>query len=360
MHLLTPRHRRVLPALTLAAALAFGLAACSGSDSGGSASSAVGADAQDSVTSRDAASAPASAPDAAKGGTGSVVAPEQKIVRRADTSLLVKDVQVAADKVRAIATTAGGTVTNESMNAYRADSTDLSGSITISVPSDKLDDTMKRLDELGDVVSRHTSSDDVTLQYTDTESRLATMRASVDRVRALMAQATKIEDIVALESELSRRQADLESLEAQLRNLKDQVAMSPISVQLSADRSQLADSGGGFLSGLKAGWKAFTASVVILLTALGALLPFLVALAIVVVPLVWFLRQRNAKRQASYAAASAGRPATTGPTPPKPPYPASQSGTQARPPHEPIAPDQPAPPTEPETLPQHKDAKPDA
>ena len=312
MHL-TPRRRKILPALALAAGLALGLGACGGSAGSSSASGGV---AQDSVGSapREAAGSGASAPDAAKGGAGAVTATEQKIIRRADISVLVKEVGAAAEKVRAIATTAG--VTNEMLSTYSGGSTDLSGSVTISVPSDKLDDTMKRLAELGDVVSRTTSSDDVTGQYVDTESRLATMRASVDRVRGLMAQATKIEDIVALESELSRRQADLEALEAQLRSLKDQVAMSPITVQLSADRSQLADSGGGFLSGLKAGWKAFTASVVVLLTALGALLPFLVAIAVIVVPLVWFLRERNRRRTAASAASVAPRPAAPMPAPP--------------------------------------------
>ncbi len=314
MHL-TPRRRKILPALALAAGLALGLGACGGSAGSSSASGGV---AQDSVGSapREAEGSGASAPDAAKGGAGAVTATEQKIIRRADISVLVKDVGAAAETVRAIATTAGGTVTNEMLSTYSGDSTDLSGSVTISVPSDKLDDTMKRLAELGDVVSRTTSSDDVTGQYVDTESRLATMRASVDRVRGLMAQATKIEDIVALESELSRRQADLEALEAQLRSLKDQVAMSPITVQLSADRSQLADSGGGFLSGLKAGWKAFAASVVVLLTALGALLPFLVAIAVIVVPLVWFLRERNRRLTAASAASVAPRPAAPMPAPP--------------------------------------------
>jgi hypothetical protein len=329
MHLLISRSQRALPALVLSAGLALGLTACSGSSGGSSDSAPIGSSAQEPAM-RDAAGSAASAPDAVKEGAGTVVGSEQKIIRRADTSLLVKDVNRAADQVRAIASTAGGSVTHESLSTSRGESSDLSGSITISVPSDKLDDTMKRLAELGEVVSRTTSSDDVTAQYVDTESRLATMRASVDRVRALMAQATKIEDIVALESELSRRQADLESLEAQLRALKDQVAQSPISVQLSADRSDLADSGGGFLAGLKSGWKAFTSSVVLLLTALGALLPFLATLALFALPLVWFVRRRTrGRRQRTYAASRPSRPAT--PTAPPAASPATSQQPQPAP-----------------------------
>ncbi|HET7823328.1 MAG TPA: hypothetical protein VFL10_17535, partial [Ornithinibacter sp.] len=49
----------------------------------------------------------------------------------------------------------------------------------------------------------------------------------------------------------------------------------------------------GFLAGLKAGWTAFTGSVTVLLTVVGALLPFAVVLALVLVPLVLWLRRRT-------------------------------------------------------------------
>ena len=94
MHL-TPRRRKILPALALAAGLALGLGACGGSAGSSSASGGV---AQDSVGSapREAEGSGASAPDAAKGGAGAVTATEQKIIRRADISVLVKDVELMA------------------------------------------------------------------------------------------------------------------------------------------------------------------------------------------------------------------------------------------------------------------------
>ena len=108
------------------------------------------------------------------------------------------------------------------------------------MPTAELDATLDRLAELGKVHSRNASTDDVTAQYVDTESRVKTMQASVDRVRALMSQATKLGDIVALEAELSRRQADLEATQSQLAALKDSVALSPVEVRLSTDEQVLA------------------------------------------------------------------------------------------------------------------------
>src|SRR5665647_2448537 len=106
------------------------------------------------------------------------------------------------------------------------------GTMTLSVPADKLDTALDQLGKIGTVIQRNTSSQDVTSQYVDTESRMKTMRASVDRVRALMAQAKDLGQVVALESEMSRREADLESLESQRAALKVSVDRSTLAVSL--------------------------------------------------------------------------------------------------------------------------------
>ena len=121
------------------------------------------------------------------------------------------------------------------------------------------------------------------------------MQASVERVRALMTQATRLADIVTLEAELSRREADLEATQTQLAALDDAVSMAPVEVRLSTDEKVLeeADDDTGFLAGLSAGWTAFTGSVTVLLTVFGAVLPFAVVLALVLVPLLVWLRRRT-------------------------------------------------------------------
>ncbi|MGL5860144.1 MAG: DUF4349 domain-containing protein, partial [Phycicoccus sp.] len=173
----------------------------------------------------------------------------------------------------------------------------------------KLDGTLDDISEVGAVVTRTSSTQDVTAQYVDTESRVESATASVERVRALMSQATKLADVVSLEAELSRRQADLEALQGQLAALEDATALSPITVRMSTDGQAVAetDDDTGFLVGLAAGWGAFTSSATVLLTALGAVLPFGVALAAVGVPLVVWLRRRGTRPT------SPGTPTPVGP-----------------------------------------------
>lgn len=304
--------------LALAGLLALGLGACSGggaSDSAGAAAAASGGQVRD----MGAAAPGQSAADAANQATATLAEP--KIARRADTAIVVKDIDGAAAQIRTLAATAGGAVLNESLTSGSTDASAATvGTMSIQVPADKLDDTLSRLAELGDMVSRNTNADDVSAAYVDTEARVKSMQASVDRMRTLMSQATAISDIIAIEGELSRRQADLEALEAQMKSLEGQVAMAPISIRLTTNQVDLGVDGGGFLGGLKAGWTAFVASVNFLLMALGALLPFAVAAAIVLVPLVMWLRRRARAAHLPPAgpATPTGVPAQPAPTTPQP------------------------------------------
>ena len=299
------RPTRRLTSAAAALAIGMGLVALSGcssaddsSDAGAAVDTATTVDEQVKREANSVAGGPVGdQPAKAADGSATVVAvtSDRKLARRADISITVADVDAAAAKVRAIAAAAKGMVVAEAISS-EPDDPSLGGfsSITISVPTAELDATLDRLAELGKVHSRNATTDDVTAQYVDTESRVKTMQASVDRVRALMSQATKLGEIVALEAELSRRQADLEATQSQLAALKDSVAQSPVEVRLSTDEQVLeeADDSTGFLAGLEAGWTAFTGSVTVLLTALGAVLPFAALAALVLVPLLAWLRRR--------------------------------------------------------------------
>ena len=143
------------------------------------------------------------------------------------------------------------------------------------------------------MTSRSQTSEDVTQQSIDVASRLATQKASVARIRALLAQATRIADIVAIEGELSQRESDLESLEAQLKSLNDSVDLATLSVVLSAQGApQPAKNSYGFVAGLNHGWDVRRA-LVVGLTVVGALLPFAVTLLVLGIPALVLWRRRR-------------------------------------------------------------------
>ncbi|WP_156996486.1 DUF4349 domain-containing protein [Knoellia aerolata] len=294
----SPSGRRRLTALSLAALLGLGgLTACAGAsdEAGGDTSGSAAVDQsevapQPTDGDRTAGFAGGAkvevAPDSIRVGTG------DKLVRRASLQLKVGSLRGSAERIRSIATSQGGAVVAEELYSPRGTGADTAGSITISVPASSLESTIGLIEKVGDVQFRSSSSEDVTATYVDTEARVKSLTESVGRIRDLLATAKSISDLVALENELSRRQAELDALTAQLANLKDAVAMSPISISLSTDDFEPVTAG-GFLSGLRSGWAAFLSSLSVLATALGAVLPFALAGALVGVPAVMWWRRRR-------------------------------------------------------------------
>ena len=142
------------------------------------------------------------------------------------------------DSVRGIATAAGG---------FQASADGGGSQITISlrVPADQYDAVLDKLAALGEVTNRTETSQDVTAEVVDVNSRVDSMTASVARVRALLAQATNIADVISIESELAAREANLESLQQQQAALNGQVAMSTISLSLTAITDDPADDRAG-------------------------------------------------------------------------------------------------------------------
>ena len=306
-------HRTAAISAVLLAALT--LVACSaGADSG----SSTGLSAADG-SARSEPSAQGSGKEggpAVGGGTADKPAPgavtaanlaasQEQLARRATIALQVKNIGQAVAKVRATTATAEGIVLSENIGTAEGD-IPLSSSarvtattyaeITISVPSAELDRVISELGSVGKVIRSTSSSENVGGQIVDTTSRLETMRVSVARVRGFLEDAKDLSQVVALEAELTRRQSDLEALEAQLASLKGSVARSPIQLSLTTEPGAIVQKPdeAGFLVGLKAGWDAFTGSATVLLTVVGALLPFLVVLALLALPVWLFLRRRRA------------------------------------------------------------------
>ncbi len=229
---------------------------------------------------------------AADTGPGAVPLPDavgRDVVRTAQLTLEVADPAAVARSVRTAAAAAGGLVAQE-----QADPT---GSwLVLRVPSAGLDRLVDDLAALGTVLTRSAHTEDATAQVVDLDGRVASQRASVTRVRALLAQATSIGDVVAVESELARREADLESLERRLAALRGRVALSTLTVELrGAAAPPPAAAPPGFGSGLGAGWAGLRAVGTALATAAGFLLPFLPLLAAAGV-VVWVVRRRRRRR----------------------------------------------------------------
>ena len=93
---------------------------------------------------------------------------------------------------------------------------------------------------------------------------------------------------------MATRESDLASLQAKKRKLADLTALSTITaVFLGPDAVVTTpdDNPAGFLGGLAGGWHALLASLAVLLTLLGALLPWLIALGVPAFAVIYLTRR---------------------------------------------------------------------
>ncbi|MFJ7077455.1 DUF4349 domain-containing protein [Streptomyces sp. NPDC098781] len=301
------RPAQALAGLLLATALA--LTGCSGAgDSGGDSGSA----ARDEAA---LANPQASSGEGAPGGAADhkaatpVKVPATHIIRTASLTVQVKDVPKALDEARTATEDAGGYVGNETTT--RDGDGHERTRVVLRVPVDRYAEVLTELEGAGKLIERDAKAQDVTDQVVDVESRITSQRASVARIRELMDRATQLSDVVTLEGELSSRQANLEALLAQQASLKDRTSLATITLSLSETpvKRAVKDDDPGFVDALAGGWNAFVTMLRWIAVAFGAVLPFAVVAALIVLLWLKVLRPRLPGRPATATAPAGPLPA---------------------------------------------------
>jgi uncharacterized small protein (DUF1192 family) len=174
-----------------------------------------------------------------------------------------------------------------------------SATLTVRIPASALNATLDKLKALGEAEQVAINDVDVTAQAQDLDARIGALRASVDRLTALLATATDTKVLIELETAISERQGNLESMEAQRRSLADQVELSTIELSLVSVTDAPPARPDTFWDGLVAGWAAFAGFVGFLLVALGVLVPWLVLAGAAALVTLVVIRHRRAARAAT-------------------------------------------------------------
>ena len=303
-----PTSRRLRPLAALAAVLfltaGLGLAGCSSGGGDGSAAEGSSAGhAPESAADADALTAEAdggrSFSGSAAGRVSEVADPpgstaEPAIIQTGSMTVQSDDVAQARFDLEKVVDAHGGSIADEKTTATSEGDVELSR-LELRIPSADFDAAMDELAELGEVTESTRKAQDVTGEVIDTQARIRAQEQSLARVEVLFARAQDIRDIVAIEAQLSRRQAELDSLEGQLAYLRDQTTLSTITVYLEPTpdprRTVVDDDDSAFVGGLKTGWHALAAVGSGLASVAGALLPFAVVVLVLGVPLTVLTRR---------------------------------------------------------------------
>ena len=212
-----------------------------------------------------------------------------------DLYLTVDNTTETADRISVIVTDAGGRVDSRTDSLDGATQSP-SSYLWVRIPANVLDGTMASIQALGQVERVSTGRMDVTLQVIDLGERIEVLNASLERLEALLEQATTTADLIELESAITQRQAERDSLVSQQNYLSDQVQFASISIELRTETEAPLREPDGFVDAIVAGWIALVAFASSSVIFLGMSLPWLAIAIVVLGPLAWLLVRRRARK----------------------------------------------------------------
>jgi hypothetical protein len=155
---------------------------------------------------------------------------DRKIVKTGYMTLEVADIGKAIDEVAGVAKELGGYVVSSEKHG---DGDNTFGRASIRVPADRFDEAFDRLRKLAvNVPNESTQSQDVTEEYTDLQSQLRNLEATEAQYLELLKKAEKVEDILAVQRELSNVRGQIEQVKGRIQYLERTSDMALIEVNL--------------------------------------------------------------------------------------------------------------------------------
>ncbi len=153
------------------------------------------------------------------------------LIITANISMRSNDPWASADAARQIAAGLGGDIVALSQSGT---GDQRSASLTMRVPSNRVDDALNQIKKLdGEVLTSNVSAKDVTDQLVDLNARLVAKQAEEQRYVQLFAQAKTVDEMLRVDGALANVRTQIEQMQAQLKSTKDRVDFSTISMSVT-------------------------------------------------------------------------------------------------------------------------------
>jgi hypothetical protein len=153
--------------------------------------------------------------------------PDRMQIWKANLNIEVWNISNAVSQASSMAERASGFIEQKS------DRGEESASLTLRIPAKAFKPALSDLETLGTVSYRNVEVEDATEQYIDVDARLKNKIVLRDRLKQLLEKATEVKDILSIETELSRVQADIDSMEGRIKSLKGQVEYAMVRLNLN-------------------------------------------------------------------------------------------------------------------------------
>lgn len=267
------------------------------------------------------AAAPAGTPSAGGGGNRQAIAQqislneaeqnkpepialERKIIRNADLTLEADSPEEAQRKITAIAESKGGFVIESQQSSSNSQVTTRDVvTMIIRIPAEKFNESLDEiLKSSNRVVVETVKGQDVTEEFVDIEARLKTKRALEEQFLEIMKQSKTVADTLNVQKELAEVRGAIEQIEGRKRFLENQASLSTIKIRLQTPTAFSGSSSGFFYrlkESLSDGFSGALSFILFLVTAIVALLPFLVLIVLPICLVIRYLLRKRKKQKAA-------------------------------------------------------------
>nr|WP_315257199.1 DUF4349 domain-containing protein [uncultured Flavobacterium sp.] len=215
---------------------------------------------------------------------------EQKIIRTGNLRFETDNLETTYEKIKIAVKKGKAFIQNDSQGKEYAS---VYRRITVRIPSDNFDSFIKDISSGVDYFdNKEINSQDVTEEYIDIDARLKAKKKLENRYLELLAKATKMSEMLAIEAQLSAIREEIEAKEGQLRYMQNQVSLSTITIEFYktvAEESGVTISYGAKVwNAVKSGFYGISSFFLGLLE----IWPFI----IIAVALFYFIRKRFKKK----------------------------------------------------------------
>jgi hypothetical protein len=221
---------------------------------------------------------------------------QRQIIYDADVRLIVEDFEGLPEKVQRLVDDSGGFVAQQKLHGKSG--TPRSGEWKIRLPVGVYATFLDDIRKLGELQSFAANSQDVTDQYYDLEARIRNKQKEEARLLKHLDENTgKLEEILAVEKEISRVREELERMEGRMRVLKDLVSLTTVTLHVDEIKGYVPPQAPTFAArvsrAFEGSWNALVATGEGLVVVGAALGPWLAVIGIPAISLVLFIRSRR-------------------------------------------------------------------
>lgn len=159
------------------------------------------------------------------------------IIRDANLSLVVKDLNGTKEKIISLSESAKGYLVSATVYGTEKNTSAL---VVIRVPETEFNQVLNQIRSLAvKITSESISGQDVTEEYVDLTGRLKSLEVSRNRFQEILKNASTVDQILTVQREIDRVQMDIEQTTGRMEYLSKSAAMSKITVNLALDEESL-------------------------------------------------------------------------------------------------------------------------